>query len=80
MLEPQPILVWRTALTSRFRALSYDEAMIFDEMVNGKNFAAICEMLGTYWPEQEAPMKAAGYLHGWLQTELIAAIHINTNS
>ncbi len=68
---PTELIVWRGQGMARFRTLSYDEAMIWDEAVKGTNFGALCEMLGTYWPQEEAPLKAANYLQAWLSSEFL---------
>ena len=69
---PTELIVWRGEGMARFRPLSYDEAMIWDEAVKGANFSTLCEMLGTYWPQEEAPLKAANYLQSWLSSEFLA--------
>ncbi len=70
--SPTELLVWRGNNRARFRPLAYDEAMIWDEALKGAPFASLCEMLGTYWPEEEAPIKAATYLQSWLSSEWLA--------
>lgn len=69
--EPRQLIVWRGESMARYRPMDYDEAMIWDEAQKGATFADLCEMLGTYWPEDEAPMKAAGYLQAWLTSEFL---------
>ena len=65
------LISWRGDNMARFRTMSYDEAMIWDEALKGANFGQICEMLGTYWPSEEAPLKAAGYLQAWIASEFL---------
>lgn len=77
---PEELIVWREKEIARFRPMSYDEAMIWDEAVKGANFGALCEMLGTYWPSEDAPMKAAGYLQSWLSSDILAAAEIRVKS
>ena len=67
------IICWRGDNMARFRRMSYDEAMIWDEANKGANFSQLCEMLGTYWPSEEAPLKAAGYLQAWVSSEFLVA-------
>lgn len=67
------LICWRGDNMARFRTMSYDEAMIWDEANKGANFGQICEMLGTYWPTEEAPLKAAGYLQAWISSEFLIA-------
>ncbi len=68
----EPILVFRADLTSKIRPLGTDEAMMWDEMVNGVTFGMLCEMMATYWDAEEAPARAAGYLQGWITAGLLA--------
>lgn len=65
------VIVWRGNNMARFRPISYDEAMIWDEAKKGANFGQLCEMLATYWPSEEAPLKAAGYLQAWIASEFL---------
>lgn len=65
------LIVWRFNNLARFRPMPYDEAMIWDEAAKGATFSQLCEMLGTYWPNEDAPIKAATYLKDWLNTELL---------
>jgi len=71
--DPTQLIVWRGEEMARYRPLSYDEAMIWDEAKKGANFGTLCEMLATYWPEEEAPLKAANYLLAWLEAELLTS-------
>ena len=71
LADPQQLIVWRGEGMARYRPMVYDEAMIWDEAQKGATFADLCEMLGTYWPEDEAPLKAAGYLQAWLTSEFL---------
>lgn len=69
--NPGELIIWRGEKRARYRPMAYDEAMIWDQAMKGANFAALCEMLGTYWPEEEAPLKAAGYLQAWIGSEFL---------
>lgn len=71
--QPQQVICWRGENMARFRPMDYDEAMIWNEAMKGANFSVLCELLGTYWPEDEAPLKAAGYLQAWLASEFLIA-------
>jgi hypothetical protein len=65
--EPQAILVWRQDFTSRFRPLPTEEAMMWDEAVKGVRFGVLCEMVATFAGEDEAELRAATYLKGWIE-------------
>lgn len=68
---PTEFIIWRAQNMPHFRPMSYDEAMIWDEAGKAVNFAGLCEMLGTYWPKDQAPVKAADYLQSWLNSEFL---------
>ncbi|HXG77751.1 MAG TPA: DNA-binding domain-containing protein [Methyloceanibacter sp.] len=70
--EPQPILVWRQEFMSRFRPLSAEEAMMWDEAAKGVRFGVLCEMVATFGGEDDAELRAATYLRGWLDTGMLA--------
>jgi Putative DNA-binding domain len=67
----QRILVYRQDVP-KFRVLSEEEAMLWDEAAGGVRFGVLCEMAATYGDPDEAAMRAAGYLQGWLGTGLLS--------
>jgi hypothetical protein len=70
--EPQAILVWRQDFMSRFRPLSTEEAMMWDEAAKGVRFGVLCEMVATFAGEDEAELRAATYLKGWVDMGMLA--------
>ena len=56
----------------KFRALSEEEAMLWDEAANGLLLGALCEMAAVYKDAEGAAARAAGYLQGWMASELLA--------
>jgi len=72
LAAPQPLMIFRADLTSKIRPLDADEAMMWDEMTRGLSFGVLCEMMATFWDAEEAPMRAAGYLQGWITAGLLA--------
>ena len=70
--EPQAILVWRQDFMSRFRLLSTEEAMMWDEAAKGVRFGVLCEMVATFAGEDEAELRAATYLKGWVDMGMLA--------
>jgi hypothetical protein len=70
--EPQAILVWRQEFMSRFRPLSTEEAMMWDEAAKGVRFGVLCEMVATFAGEAEAELRAATYLKGWVDMGMLA--------
>ena len=73
---PVQILVWRQQSGSRFRLLGDEEAMALDCVAQGLSFAAVCEMIAMHDAPDDAAMRAAGYLRGWLEAEIIAGIRL----
>lgn len=69
--DKNELITWRGEGLARYRLMAYDEAMIWDQAMKGADFAALCEMLGTYGPEEEAALRAAGYLQSWLTSEFL---------
>ena len=72
--EPQDILVWRQDLTSRFRPLSPEEAMMWAEATRGTRFGILCEMVATFAGPDEAELRAATYLKTWLDTGALSCV------
>lgn len=66
------VLVYRQDGMSSFRVLAEDEAMMWDEMARGVRFSVLCEMLAMHGGEDEAAMRAAGYLQGWIAAGVLA--------
>jgi hypothetical protein len=69
--EPQAILIWRQEFMARFRPLSPEEAMMWDEAAKGVRFSLLCEMVATYAGEDEAELRAALYLKGWVDMGML---------
>ena len=72
--KPSQILVWRQNLGARFRILGDEEAMALDCVAQGLDFATICEMMAAFDDADGAAMRAAGYLRGWLEAEVISRV------
>ena len=63
--EPQTIIVW-WEFTARFRPLSTEEEMMWDEAAKGVRFGVLCEMVSTFAGKDDAELRAASYLKGWV--------------
>ena len=74
--EPQAILVWRQDVTARFRPLSPEEAMMWDEAAHGTRFGVLCEMVATFGGEEGAELRAAAYLKDWAGTGSLAGCRV----
>lgn len=66
------VVVWRQGTTPKVRTLPYEEAMMCQEAVRGATFGALCELLALYDEPDAAPMRAAQYLRGWLESEMLS--------
>ena len=71
--EPDQVIVFRQDMRSMFRSMSYEEAMLWDEMAKGASFGGLNELSATYGGEDEAAMRVAGYLKGWIESQMLKA-------
>ncbi len=56
------------------RAIAGEEAMMWIEASRGVRFDALCEMAGNLFDAAEMTRaRAAGYLQGWLTTDMLAS-------
>jgi len=74
LLEPATIVQWRKGLISQYRYMPEDEARVLEIARSGKAFPEICEILAEDYGDQ-APVKAAEFLKGWILEEMI--IHLD---
>lgn len=74
--EPQHILVSRDEGMACFRPMANDEAMMWDEAANGVAFSILCEMLAMHGGEDDAALRAAGYLQTWISAGLLSKINV----
>lgn len=71
---PAQIIVWRQNETSRFRTMTAEEAMAFDEAKSGVPFGVICEMIAMMDDQNGAAIRAASYLRSWIESGMICGI------
>lgn len=76
LTEPQNLLVWRQDLTVRYRVLAAEETMMWQEAANGVPFGRLCELVATFDAPDEAAMRAATYLKGWLDAGLLKQFRV----
>ncbi len=76
----QELLVWRQGTASRFRMLGNEEAMALDAAREGVSFGVICEMIATMDDPDTAAVRAATYLRGWIEGEIIAGLRSGGNN
>lgn len=70
--EPQAVVVWRQGFMARFKPLTAEEAMMWNEATKGVSFGVLCEMVATFAGEEEVELRAATYLKGWVDMGLLA--------
>lgn len=64
-------LIWRRELQNYFRPLDPVEAWAFDRMREGMSFATLCEGLCAHVEEDQVGLRAAQFLKGWVQADLV---------
>ena len=70
--EPQAIVVWRQDFMARFRSLSTEEAMMWNEAAKGVRFGVLCEMVATFAGADGAELRGATYLKDWVDMGMLA--------
>jgi hypothetical protein len=73
LTQPESVIVWRRGLAPMVRLMPYEEAMMWIEASRGARFGVLCEMLATFDDPDGAALRAAGYLQGWLEAEMLSA-------
>ena len=74
--EPQALLVWRQDFMARFRPLDPEESMMWNETTKGVRFGILCEMVAMFGGEDDAEIRAATYLKGWIDSGLLAGYEV----
>ncbi len=70
---PQPFIVWRLDLIPRIRAMSAQEAMLWDKLAATRtSFAEMCAILQSRDGADAAPRLAAQHLMAWIDAGLLA--------
>jgi hypothetical protein len=69
---PERLIVFRHEGSGHFREMSYEEAMMWDQMVKGLNFGGLCEMVAMQGGEDGAAGRAAGHLQGWIAAGMLS--------
>jgi hypothetical protein len=69
-VAPAAWLLWRRGTETYFRSMAADEAAAFDRVLAGDAFAVVCGRLGG----EDAALRAASLLKGWLAESLISGI------
>lgn len=72
--NPQSWLLWRRDYINHFHALSVEEAFAIDALIQGLSFGEICEGLCQWIDEEQVGMRAATFLKGWIQSDLLSGV------
>lgn len=67
-------LLWRHSLQIFYRPLEAAELALIRASRDGHSFGELCELLCLHGPEEEASLRAAGFLRGWVESGLITAL------
>jgi hypothetical protein len=73
LTQPEIVTVWRRGAAPMVRLMRYEEAMMWTEMSRGTHFGVLCAMLATFDEPDSAALRAAGYLQGWLEAEMLSS-------
>jgi hypothetical protein len=71
--EAQTVMVWRQGNQARFRILGDEEAMALANAREGVPFGALCEMMAFSHGADDAALRAATYLRGWFEAEILTS-------
>lgn len=71
---PRSWLIWRRELQLYFRPLAPAESAAIVASIAGQSFGELCELLCEHLDENEAPLHAAGFLRGWVESGLIVNV------
>lgn len=74
---PNTIVVWRQDVRPRVREVPYEEAMMWTEACRGATFGILCQLLATFDEPNSAAARAAGYLQGWLTTDMLTSAQLS---
>jgi hypothetical protein len=66
-------VLWRQELRTYFRSLQPGEAQALEAVREGQSFGDICELLCAEFGEDDAPMRAAGFLRNWVESGMLIA-------
>jgi len=73
---PIPYIFWRKDLINQYCSLPLDEYFAIDSMMKGHTFGEICEGLYERVGDEDAALRAASLLKGWINSGLISAIEM----
>ena len=74
--EDGRLLIWRQGNRPMIRPMPYEEAMIWVESAKGVPFSGLCELMATFDDPENAALRAAGYLQGWLVSGVLGSVSV----
>ncbi len=78
VLEQQShYLIWRNQFHVKFREASREEMVVVEDIMNGNNFAAICERLCEFHAPEHVALIAVNLLKKWISDGIIADTYTN---
>lgn len=69
--ETVQLIAYRPEYTSTIRPMNSEEAMTWDEMTKAVSFGQLCSLVAFFGGEDEAPLRAAGYLQNWISAGML---------
>ena len=69
----ETLVTWRQGTMPMIREMNAEETMMWTEASRGVRFDVLCELAATFDNPEEAAMRAAGYLQGWISTEMLTS-------
>jgi hypothetical protein len=76
--QPRHLLVWRQALTVRYRLLGEDERILLNAAMREESFASLCEYLAEHHGADKAMPRMTALLRQWLEADMIRAYRLGT--
>lgn len=74
--EAEIVIAWRRDLTPALRRMPAEEAMMWSEAAKGVRFGGLCELVAIFAGSDEASLRAAQYLQGWITAGLLSGVAI----
>jgi hypothetical protein len=74
LADPQPWLLWREDLQTKYRSLEPAETAALAVVRGGGTFAEMCEALCEWHEADAVPLVAAGMLKRWIVEELLTGL------
>ena len=71
---PEHIVIWRQDTAPMVRVMGAEETMMWTEACRGVRFDGLCEMVATFDDPDNAAGRAAGYLQGWLTSNMLTSV------